>query len=227
MGGMPYTLSDPNGTYLEGTILPPSHPRFPTYSRRRNEGPGYRPFPEWVFPPINIGHTSGTVVFDRTLSWWSRYIGISPVFEDPIRLTVENNRIIKIEGGREADALVRFLKEMEQYYGESVYNFPEIHSGVHPCAEATPQQCSHPLMRRVIDHSASCNIHVHIGAPWPNEKYPYWLHITGDIRHATWKVGDALIHDRGHLTALDDAAVKAVADKYPDRPGLGFWPKCW
>jgi len=75
-GGMPYEITDPNGTHIEGTILPPSHPRFPTYSRRRNEGPGYRPFPEWVFPPINLGGTNGVVVFDRMLSWWSRYIGI-------------------------------------------------------------------------------------------------------------------------------------------------------
>ncbi|MBI5440705.1 MAG: hypothetical protein HY900_05765 [Deltaproteobacteria bacterium] len=219
-GGMPYSLTDENGTHLEGTIAPPSHPRFPTYTRRRNEGPGYRPFPEWVFPPINVTGTSGTVVFDRMLSWWSRYIGIPPVFERPIRLTVEAGKITRIEGQAEADALRTFLRSMEPKFGEDVYQFPEIHSGVHPQAFVSPQQCGHPLVTRIVDHSSTCNIHFHIGAPWPKPEYPYWLHITGDLRSATWRVGDDLVHDRGHLTALDHPNVKQVAAKYPDRPGL-------
>lgn len=225
MGNMPYQITDENGTHIEGTVLPPNHPRFPTYTRRRNEGPGYRPFPEWVFPPINVKDTNGIIVFDRMLSWWSRYIGISPVFKNPVRLTIENNRITKIEGKDEADAIRGFLKTMEPKLGQDAYNFPEIHSGVHPYAVVPPQQCNNPIIRRVVDHSDACNIHFHIGAPWPRPEYPYWLHITGDLRTATWKVGDNLIHDRGHLTALDHPEVKAVAEKYPDRPGLQPWPR--
>jgi hypothetical protein len=224
-GGMPYEITDDHGTQIKGMVAPPNHPRFPTYTRRRNEGPGYRPFPEWVFPPINVTDTSGTIVFDRMLSWWSRYIGISPVFKDPIRLTIEKNKITRVEGGGEAAALRRFLKTMEPKLGQDAYNFPEIHSGVHPQAVVAPQQCSHPLIRRVIEHSESCNIHFHIGAPWPRPEYPYWLHITGDLRTATWKVGDHLIHDKGHMTALDHPKVIAVAEKYPDRPGLKRWPQ--
>ena len=224
-GNVPFELKDDHGTCLEGTIAPPNHPRFPTYTRRRSEGPGYRPFPEWIFPPINITSTSGTAVFDRMLSWWSRYIGVSPVFDDPVRLTIEQNQITKIEGKDEADALRRFLKSMEPKLGEATYRFPEMHSGVHPYAVVAPQQCNHPLIRRIVDHSESCNIHVHIGAPWPRPEYPYWLHITGDLREATWKVGDTLIHDRGHLTALDHPEVKSIAERYSDRPGLKPWPK--
>ena len=226
-GGMPFQITDDRGTHIEGMVAPPSHPRFPTYMRRRNEGPGYRPFPEWVFPPINVKDTSGVVVFDRMLSWWSRYIGISPVFRDPICLTIEKNRITKIEGKDEADALRRFLKSMEPKLGDSVYDFPEIHSGVHPQAVVSPQQCDHPIIRRVVDHSDACNIHFHIGAPWPRPEYPYWLHITGDLRTATWRVGDQLIHDKGHLIALDHPKVKAIAEKYPDRPGLTPWPRSY
>jgi hypothetical protein len=32
-------------------------------------------------------------------------------------------------------------------------------------------------------------------------------------------VGNTLVHDRGHLTALDHPAVLEVAAKYPGRPG--------
>jgi hypothetical protein len=77
----------------------------------------------------------------------------------------------------------------------------------------------------LIDHSHSSNIHVHIGAPQATKDYPYWMHCTGDIRTATFRVGDTLIHDRGYLTVLDNPAVRAVAAKYPGRPGLDPEPR--
>jgi len=222
--GKPFQLKDDHGTHLEGTIAPPNNPAFPTYTTWRNSGLGARPFPEWVFPPINVRETSGFFVFDRMLGWWSRYIGIPPVFTDPIRLTIENNCITEIEGGEEATRLKKFLAFLEERIDDSVYNFPSIHSGVHPQAEIGPHQCASPLHRRMIEHGHSSNIHVHIGNTRP-PIYPYWLHITGDIRNATWRVGDTLVHDRGHLTALDHPEVLAVAAKYPDRPGIKPEPR--
>ncbi|MBU2509863.1 hypothetical protein KJ966_00920 [bacterium] len=223
-GNLPYQLTDENGTHIEGTIMPPDHPRFPSYTRRRNEGPGYRPFPEWIFPPINVAETNGTIVFDRMLSWWSRYIGIPPFFRNSVHLTIENNRITKIDGKEEAEAIQRFLKSMESKLGKEVYNFPEIHAGVHPQAVVTSEQCNNPLIQRIVDHSAAYCIHFHIGATrpstWPRKEYPYWMHVTGDLVNASWKVGEHLIHDQGHLTALDHAKVKEIAAKYPDRPTL-------
>ena len=218
--GAAWQLTDDNGTHLEGIVGPSNNPSFPVYTTRRFEVGGYRPWPEWVIPPIHITDTSGIVVFDSMLSWWSRYIGISPYFDEPIRLTVENCRIKKIEGGQEAVALQHFLEEMVKYLGDGVYDFTGIHCGVHPQATVGAHQCPNLLHRRVIDHSHACNIHFHIGAPPHTQAYPYWMHCTGDIRTATWRVGDTLLHDRGHLTALDHPEVLAVAAKYPDRPGL-------
>jgi hypothetical protein len=228
--GLSWQLSDDNGTSLEGTILPafhPNHPWFMTYAVRREEAGYYRPWPEWVHPPIRISNTSGVFIFDRMLSWWSRYIGISPYFSKTIRLTIDNNRISKIEGGDEAEALRRFLAAMYKRLGEGVYNFNALHFGVHPQASVAPHQCPNILYRRLIDHSHSSNIHVHIGVPEATNEYPYWVHITGDIRTATFKVGDKLIHDREYLTALDHPKVKAIADKYPGRPGLEPSPRSY
>lgn len=165
------------------------------------------------------------MVFDRTLSWWSRYIGIPPVFNSPVRLVIENNRIIRIEGKDEADALRSFLKSIEPKRREDAYDFLEIHAGVHPQPIVAPQQCDHPLIRRFVDHSGSYNVHFHFGAQKPRPEIPYWFHITGDIQTATWKVGEHVIHDRGHLTALDHPRVKEIAAKYPGRPGLTPWPR--
>jgi hypothetical protein len=228
--GLAFQLTDDNGTHLEGRVNPayhPNHPWFTSYTIRREEAGAYRPWPEWVVPPVRLSNTSGTFIFDSMLSWWSRYIGISPYFEKPIRLTIEDGRMTKIEGGDEADALRRFLASMGERLGDRVYDFNCLHFGVHPRAAVGPHQCPNPLYRRLIDHSHSSNIHVHLGAPPPTAAYPYWMHCTGDIRTATFRVGDTLVHDRGHLTALDHPNIIAMAGKYPGRPGLNPEPQSY
>ena len=175
-------------------------------------------------PPIHLSETSGTFVFDRTLSWWSRYIGISPYFEKPVQLVIRDNKIVSIEGGSEADAIRSFLKDLEGRTAGGVYNFDQMHFGVHPQAHVSEHQCPSVLYRRLIEHCHSSNFHVHVGSPVSAEDYPYWPHITGDIRQPTFRVGDFLFHDAGRLTTLDDPAVKAVAARYPGRPGLDREP---
>lgn len=224
--GLPFQLTADNGTHLEGTIDTPGNASSPNYTTWRKEGFSYRPFPEIVFPPIRVAETSGTFVFDRMLTWWSRYIGLPPVFKDAIRLSIEKNRITRVEGKDEATRLKEFMMYLKGRIGDSVFTFPSIHAGVHPQAEVGPHQCPSPLYRRMIEHSHSCFVHGHIGrTASPGPGYPYWLHITGDIRNATWRVGQNLVCDRGRLTALDHPEVLAVAAKYPGRPGLGEVPR--
>jgi hypothetical protein len=46
------------------------------------------------------------------------------------------------------------------------------------------------------------------------------MHCTGDIRSATFKIGDTLVQDKGRLTVLDSPIIRAIAAKYPGRPGV-------
>jgi hypothetical protein len=221
--GADWSLTDPNGTHLDGRIINPANKKgVPgmAYSSHRREAGYYLPWPEWVHPPVNLENTSGVFVFDCMLSWWSRYIGISPYFAKPISLTIENNRIIQISGGEEAEKLKQFLASMRQRVGDGVYDFNTFHFGVHPQAVVDAQHCPNILHRRLIEHSHSSNLHVHIGAPPSNAQYPYWMHCTGDIRQPTLKVGDTLVYDHGYLTALNSLEVKNVVAKYTGRPGL-------
>lgn len=216
--GLNWQLTDPNGTHLEGVAMPARNPS-QRYAVRREEG-SYLPWPEWVCPPIALGQTSGIFVFDRTLSWWSRYIGIPPNFDKPVRLAIKDGRILSIDGGTEAEALRRFMSALHERLGESVYDFDTLHFGVHPQAHVAAHQCPSVLYRRLIEHSHSSNLHVHVGSPKAAPSYPYWPHITGDVRQATFRIGESLMHDKGRLTVLDDPAVRAVAARYPGRPGL-------
>jgi len=218
--GVAWRLTHENGTDLEGIVAPPRDPQFPVYTTRRDEVGGYRPWPEYVIPPIESTKTSGVVVIDGMDTWWPRYIGIPSSFNEPMRLIVEDCRITKIEGGPEAGSFRRFLKEMEGRLGESVYGFPALHCGVHPQARVNADQCPSGSYRRLISHGRSSNINVHIGASPPVPGYPYWMNCAGNIEGATWRVGGAMLLDRGHMTALDEPEVKAVAARYPGRPGL-------
>ena len=104
--------------------------------------------------------------------------------------------------------------------GDGIWKFDTFHFGVHPNAAVTENECPNPLHRRLIEHSHTSNLHVHIGSAGANENYGYYTHITGDIRHATLTVGDTLVYDNGWLCCLEDPEVQKVAEKYPGLPGI-------
>jgi hypothetical protein len=74
--------------------------------------------------------------------------------------------------------------------------------------------------RRWIEHSHTCNIHLHLGETPRQPDWPYMLHVTADLRQSTLKVGDHVVYDRGHLLALEHPDIKALAQRYQGRPGI-------
>ena len=219
--GANWQITDPNGTHLAGKIGKPM-PIMPWTQWRRDTN--YRPFPEWVHPPVSILEAEGELVFDRSLSWWTRYVGLPPFFSHPVRVSVEQGRIKRFQGSDEADTLNSFFRWLADKYGEDVCKLSLAHSGVHPNA-VPPAAVTDPLYRRLIEHQHTCNIHFHLGDIMQNPEWPaYMLHLTADIRRPTWQVGETLVHKDGHLMALDLPEVLAIASRYPARPGLSTEP---
>ncbi len=219
----PFVMTDPNGTYLEGyTILPVKREGIPgvAYGKPRKETGRYAPWPEWLHTQVRCKDVNGVFNFNCMLGWWAIPIGIRPEWEEPVRVEVKDSRMVKISGGPEAEAIEAFLKELEGKVGEKIWLFDTFHFGVHPNAKVTEAQCPHIYHRRLINHSHSCNLHWHLGSAPANDSYPYWPHITGDIRRPTLKVNDQLAYDDGWLCALDDPEVAEVAARYPGRPGV-------
>lgn len=218
-----FLMTDPNGTHLEGKIVTPVKregiPGVP-YGKWRRETGRYTPWPEWLHTQVRCKDVNGVFNFNRMLGWWAIHIGIKPEWETPVSITVEDGKMTAINGGFEARAIKRFIEELEPKVGEKIWYFDTFHFGVHPNARVQSWQCPHELHRRLINHSHSSNLHWHLGSAPANEEYPYWPHITGDIRQATLTVGDQLVYDNGYLCALDDPEVKEVEARYPGRPGV-------
>lgn len=227
--GSPWTLEHENGTFLEGVVAwgMPGEPRS-SYEGDRRSGP-YRPFPDWVIPPMLHGDINGVFICDRGYSWWTRWIGIPPQFENEVRIEVENNVMTSITGGREAERIVSFLREhIEPQMGENTWMFTRMHPGIHPNGRVSELECPSALHRRMIDQGSSSVVHMHIGHglhAHESNDYCFGLHITGDIEGATWTVGGEVVIDRGYNTLFDDPDILALAASYEGRPGLGrqYW----
>ena len=222
-----FTMTDPNGTNLTGYTINPTKregvPGMP-YDSWRKDSSHYLPCPEWVHPPINCSKVNGELYFDCMLPWWAMYIGIDSYWETPIKITVEDCKMVGIEGGVEAKKLYAFLKEMETKVGEKIWLFDTFHFGIHPNAKVTKYECPHDIYRRTIEHSDCSNVHWHIGSAGGRPGYNFYPHITGDIRNATLKVGDQLVYDRGWLCCQDDPRLAEIMKKYPGRPGIPVNP---
>jgi hypothetical protein len=223
--GAQWTVEHANGSRLEGKIGPPKAPSI-SYDRSRFEG-YYRPFPEGVFSPIQITETSGRLVFDRTLPWWSRFIGLPTRFQEPVELEIKNSHIESFRGGGEARILERFLRGLAKRVGEDAFRLAAFHGGVHPYARVSPHQCPDANYREFIEHHHSESSHFHLGSASRDPTYPYFLHITAELRGATFRVGEADVYKEGRLTALDDAGIEELREKIEPRSPSGAEAWVW
>ncbi len=234
----PFTMTDPNGTSLTGFTVSPAYkdiektgvPGMP-YGSFRKESSHYLPTPEWVHPPIDCTHVNGEIYFTEMLPWWAQYIGISPYWDDPIKITVEDSKMVAIEGGKEAKLLYKFIKELRDILDDDrMWGFEKFHFGIHPNASVTKYECPHDIYRRTIEHSNYNDLHWHVGSAGgnPSRGYNFYPHITADLLCPTLTLhkaeGDVEVYKDGWLCCLDDPRLKEIEAKYPGRPGIPVNP---
>ena len=218
-GGQKYTLKSSDGTDISGRILPPQKKKngentVVEYAMYRTEqSGGYRPFPEWICPPISIGDTEGVVVFSKTHNWWADYLGIDCNFTEPAVATIEKGMVKAVKGGKEAGVIWSFMKSLEPFYGEEAFRFRAFHVGVNPVAQETAEMLRNKRLKRLVDHTDTGTVHVHICELPRCEQFPYRVHLTADLNDADLCIGDEYIVRKGHMAALDSEPVRDLAQK--------------
>jgi len=219
VAGEPWEVTHPNGTHLKGTVGPGPRSR-PTYVYWRRDG-FYRPFPDGIYPAVDPVGCEGIYIFDRMMPIWAHNIGVPPKFSAPVTLTVEDNHVVKVEGGPEADALSGFLAALAKSLGEDhAYEIRAPHGGVHPSAFVTPAECPDGDYREFIASFHPFSLHMHLGQGGRNKDFPYSLHTACEIRGGRLTVGKNTVHDGERLVVAGDPRVLEVAARTPDRPGV-------
>lgn len=191
-----FHLTDANGTDLKGGI---------DYKWGFTEQPPPRP---WMFFPGGdmathpMSPVNGMVVFEHME-------GFSGSLSQPVRLTVEDHWVTRIEGGKEAS----WLEELMGRYAKGRY-FSEIAIGVHPKApvfEAMQYRAPDTILFR---HAGS--YHAAVGH-WPWMKnFDSPLHWDGGGMKPSFSIGGEQLINEGRFLILEDPIIREVAERYGD-----------
>ncbi len=200
-----FHLTDSFGTDLRGRLA------FELGFSERQPPRGWMFFPAGDMAEHPESPVNGTVVFQHME-------GFSGYLREPVRLTVEDHWVTRVEGGDEA----KWLEDLMDRYDKGRY-FSEIAIGTHPKSPiAEGLQCRAPdtiLFR----HAGS--YHAAVGHwPWlPEADSP--LHWDGGGLKCSFSVGGEAILDSGHLLTLEDPTIRELASRYgnPDELLSEVW----
>jgi 2,5-dihydroxypyridine 5,6-dioxygenase len=217
--GRTWRVVHPNGTDISGKFGRPSPTQsgFSAYNVLRAESKN-RPFPQGNHVPVTVVESNGIIVTEQAIPMESRHVGMPEErFSQPVRVTLENNKMTHFEGGPEAEALKKFFSDVAVHIGEDAWNLSSFHSGIHPKAKMYASQNNLEMQRRA-EHNSPRIMHFHLGGSKvkPDFDYPFMFHISVEEENATIYVDGEKLSDAGHLTVLDDPEVRAIAGQYGD-----------
>jgi hypothetical protein len=141
-------------------------------------------FPVRIHCPIGSAGASGTIAVD--------HCAIPPVrIENPPLVTVENDLVTAIEGGREANDYRKALAANAERWGERANYLDSWHSGLHPHG---------PNIEGFLGHGCSARMHMHIGR---SDTYT-----SAGLRDHTIEIDGNVLLDQGRLVILDDPQIR-------------------
>lgn len=148
--------------------------------------PGFHNLPsgECYVSPIETS-ANGLLIVDKSFP--------EIVIKEPIRITFENGRAVKIEGGKEAKQLTAVITEAEKKpTGEGSRNIAELGIGTNPYARITGNV--------MTDEKVMGTIHIAIGhnavAPYGGQNHAP-IHLDGTMGQPTLTVDGEMLIDNG------------------------------
>jgi hypothetical protein len=223
-GAKTWRVVHPNGTDIQGELGRPSPTQsgISTYGTRRRNTRN-RPFPQGAHSPTTSRHANGVIVFDRSIPWESKHLGLPELTWDAsVRVTIEDNRMIHFEGGDEADRLRRFFEETEKHIGPDAWNLSSFHGGIHPKAGAPGSPETNPALFHRAKHNHPSVFHFHLGGSKEVEdyEYPFMWHISVELDAPTVYLDGEPFYEGGRLAVYDDPEIRAFAATFGDPDDL-------
>jgi 2,5-dihydroxypyridine 5,6-dioxygenase len=199
-------LTDELGTDLHMKLFPwpKGDPLSSSWASVDEHAKVHRPAGTWEFFPggtiaLCPKEVEGTVVFEL-LEGFAGYLS------EPIRVTVKDHWVTKVEGGEEA----KWLEERMKRYKNGFY-FSEFAWGINP--RSPLQQGLRVKAPDTLLFRRAGSYHCAVGL-WPGMGVPSLLHWDGGGMKPTLTLGNKTVIDKGHLSMLDDPDVRELASKY-------------
>ncbi len=219
-----WRVTHPNGTDIQGKKggMPTVTSGFTQRGSRRKEGKN-RPFPQGCFNHLTSAEANGVIVVERCLPAQAKYLGVPQVrFENKVKFTVVNNRIVHIEGGYEAERIRQFYESLQAIEGEGVWSVYGFHAGINPKARVYESPDRFPEAWVEGPHNSCRVLHFHLGAPGiqehKSEGMTHISYLVGDLvgEGATVYVDGEKLYNRGHLVVLDTPEIREFAGNFGD-----------
>jgi hypothetical protein len=195
--GKQYRVTDRFGTDMVGELDGPAEHRKDTVLVSRSP---YRHFPPGVHPPIRSMKSNGVIYMRNTYGDAARLFGMpETVFPTPVKLTVEDNMVTRIEGGPEADGMKRYFDFLAHSgtVGQDAYRVTSWHTGMHHMAFSPYPRQLDPNHWNGYSHHHSGYFHFHIGLdPSEDTGVEYMTHAQATVFNPTiWIDGEKVWED--------------------------------
>jgi hypothetical protein len=176
-------------------------------------------FPPGVFRASEAEHTNGVMVVWSTYPWGARRVGLPEIrFENPVRLTIEDNYVVHFEGGWEAEAYRRLFEEHTQTIGRQAYRVDSFHCGSSPLAFTpfAPQMDPSRFDHLIHEHESWFHFHIGSLSDKATDRTQRAEHVNAVMQQPTVYLDGEKVWDNGHLVAWNDPDMQEIGRKYGD-----------
>ena len=176
-------------------------------------------FPPGMFRASEALDCNGVMVVHSTYPWGARRVGLPEIrFERPVKLTIEDNRVVHFEGGWEAEAYRKLFEYHVATIGQNSYKMDSFHCGSSPRAFTPFAPQTDPNRFDHLIHEHESWFHFHIGSLSDKEtdRTQQAEHVNAVMNNPTVYFDGEMLWDRGRLVAWTDDDVQECARRHGD-----------
>lgn len=224
-----YRITTTAGTDITGKIAKSIRPW--RVDQKRSGGMNVT-FPPSVFRAQESEEARGVIAVQGTYPWGARRYGLPETFFDnPVLLTVEDNSVVNVAGGWEADRYRQAIEETAATIGDRAYAVDSFHSGMSPKAFTSFAPRVDPDRWEHVMHNHENWFHFHIGGlstkDTTNDSHQHVEHINAICRNATVYLDGEIMAVNGRLSIWDDPEIVEIATKYGTPAALFAPTEVW